>query len=342
MLSERQAKILKVIVSEYIKTNQAVSSKRIQELLNIKVSSATIRNDSAALEEMNFLEKQHTSSGRVPSTKGYRYYVDHLMEFDDYNESLKENLKSILFQRGTKIENVLEQASQIISEMTKMTAIVTKQNLNSELMVKKIDLIPLSETMASVIFILSNGEMQNQLFNLKDISLSDLSISIKIFSDCLVDTPVKEIENNISLIRPNLETTVKNYDLILETFMSNILQTKESKKEIVGMKNMLENPEFNDTDKLRKVINIMENMSPFDWFDVSYSSNQKMIQISTKIGEEISEDLSDISIVETAIKTEQGSTMLTLVGPKRVDYSQANQLINLIVEIINGDDHKNE
>ncbi|ATZ20947.1 heat-inducible transcriptional repressor HrcA [Mesoplasma coleopterae] len=342
MLSERQAQILKVIVSEYIKTNQAVSSKRIQELLNIQVSSATIRNDSATLEEMNYLEKQHTSSGRVPSTKGYRYYVDHLMEFDDCNESLKENLKSILFQRGTKIENVLEQASQIISEMTKMTAIVTKQNLNSELMVKKIDLIPLSETMASVIFILSNGEMQNQLFNLKNISLSDLSISIKIFSDCLVDTPVKEIENNISLIRPNLENTVKNYDLILETFMSNILQPKESKKEIVGMKNMLENPEFNDTEKLKKVINIMENMSPFDWFDVSYSSNQKMIQISTKIGEEISEDLSDISIVETAIKTEQGSTMLTLVGPKRVDYSQANQLINLIVEIINGDDHKNE
>ncbi|ATZ21667.1 heat-inducible transcriptional repressor HrcA [Mesoplasma tabanidae] len=342
MLSERQAKILKVIVSEYIKTNQAVSSKRIQELLSMQVSSATIRNDSAALEEMNYLEKQHTSSGRVPSTKGYRYYVDHLMEFDDYNEGLKENLKSILFQRGTKIEYVLEQASQIISEMTKMTAIVTKQNLNSELMVKKIDLIPLSETMASVIFILSNGEMQNQLFNLKDISLSDLSISIKVFSDCLVDTPVKEIENNISLIRPNLEATVKNYDLILETFMSNILQSKESKKEIVGMKNMLDNPEFNDTEKLKKVINIMENMSPFDWFDVSYSSNQKMIQISTKIGEEISEDLSDISIVETAIKTEQGSTMLTLVGPKRVDYSQANQLINLIVEIINGDDHKDE
>ncbi|ASZ09188.1 heat-inducible transcription repressor HrcA [Mesoplasma chauliocola] len=342
MLSERQAKILKVIVSEYIKTNQAVSSKRIQELLDIKISSATIRSDSAALEELNYLEKQHTSSGRVPSTKGYRYYVDHLMEFDDYNESLKENLKVILFQRGTKIENVLEQASQIISEMTKMTAIVTKQNLNSELMVKKIDLIPLSETMASVIFILSNGEMQNQLFNLNDISLSDLSISIKIFSDCLVDTPVKEIESNILLIKPNLQKTVKNYDLILETFMTNILQNKESKKEIVGMKNMLENPEFNDTEKLKKVINIMENMSPFDWFDVSYVSNQKMIQISTKIGEEISEDLSDISIVETAIKTEQGSTMLTLVGPKRVDYSQANQLINLIVEIINGDDHKNE
>ncbi|WP_026389741.1 heat-inducible transcriptional repressor HrcA [[Acholeplasma] multilocale] len=335
MLKERQQQILKVIVQEFIATNQAVGSKRILELLDIKVSSATIRNESAALEEMGFLEKQHTSSGRIPSTMGYRFYVDNLMIRTD-NAELKDYLKKVIFARGVGIDNVLDQATEIISEMTKMTAIVTKKDNLEEVKLKKIELIPLNQSMASVIFALSNGTIQTKVFNLNNVSLNDLSISIKLFSDNLIETNVEDIETRAREFKPSLEVSVKNYEYVLQTFINTILQGNDEKREIVGMKYMLENPEFNDTQKIKNVINLMEKMSPFDWFDVTYESNQQMNRISTKIGNEIGDDTDDIAIVGTEFKTEDGgTTTLTLVGPKRVDYSQANQLVQMLIDIIN-------
>ncbi|PPE06234.1 heat-inducible transcriptional repressor HrcA [Mesoplasma corruscae] len=342
MLKQRQAEILKIIVSEYIKTNQPIGSKTIQELITISVSSATIRNESAALEETGFLEKEHTSSGRVPSTKGYRYYVDNLMTFDTEDKTLREKLKAIIYSRKSNIDEVLEEAAKIISEITKMSAVVvTNQNNQKLLAVKKMDLIPLSKTLALVTFVLSDGNIQTETFNLSNVSIDDLKIAIKIFSDCLIDTPLNEIENNMENLKEILAQSINNYEYILQTFIGTILEKQSSKKEIVGIKNMLENPEFNDTNKLKKVISLMEGMSSFDWFDANYSASQKQNIITTKIGEEISEELSDLTILETTFQTKQGSTTLSLVGPKRIDYSQANHLIKLFTEFINSEGEEN-
>ncbi|AUF83637.1 heat-inducible transcription repressor HrcA [Mesoplasma syrphidae] len=336
MLTERQSLILKVIIKDYIDKNQPVGSKRILELLGINISSATIRNDSAILEEKGYLEKQHTSSGRIPSTNGYRYYVDYLMERTE-NEDLKEYLKTIFHSRGIGIDNVLDEASKIISELTKMTAIVSKKENLNDVVLKKIDLVPLSNTMASVIFVLSNGTIQKKVFNLENVSLNDLAISIKLFSDNLIETNIQEIEAMAETIKPILEESVKNYEYVLQTFLKTILQGKDEKKEIFGMKYMLENPEFNDTQKIKNIINLMDKISPFDWYEVTYESNQQKNKISTKIGSEISDDNDDIAILGTEFITKDGTTTsLTLVGPKRVDYSQANQLIEMLIDIING------
>jgi heat-inducible transcriptional repressor len=100
---------------------------------------------------------------------------------------------------------------------------------------------------------------------------------------------------------------------------------------------MLENPEFNDTQKIKNIINLMDQISPFDWYEVTYESNQQINKINTKIGNEISEDSDDLAILGTEFKSKDGTTTsLTLVGPKRVDYSQANQLIQMLIDIING------
>ncbi|ATZ18809.1 heat-inducible transcription repressor HrcA [Williamsoniiplasma somnilux] len=334
MLTERQEHILKAIVQEFIKTVQPVGSKRILELLNVDISSATIRNESAALEEKGFLEKQHTSSGRVPSTQGYRYYVDFLMNKTD-NTDLKKQLEKLKSLRSENIDVVLNQASSIISEMTKLTAIISTKGANDSVVLKKIDLIPLSNKNASVIFALSNGSIQTKVFNLNNTSLNDLSISIKLFSDSLIDTEISNIANKMNLIKPELEANVKNYEYILQTFLQTILQSNDVKREMYGMKYMLENPEFNDTEKIKSVINLMEHMSPFDWYDVRYSQNQQINKISTKIGEEISVDAGDIGIVGTEFEKNGSTTSITLVGPKRMDYNQANQLVQWLLELVN-------
>ncbi|CAE77234.1 heat-inducible transcriptional repressor HrcA [Mycoplasma mycoides] len=336
MLTNRQIKILQTIVEEFIKTNQPVGSKRILELLNMKISSATIRNESATLEHEGYLEKQHTSSGRTPSTKGYRYYVDNIMKLDsaDYTR-LKIYLNQLLDLRKYDIDKTINYASEIISELTKMTAVVIKKQNIKDIKLKKIELILLSEFLASVLFIFSDGDVQNKMFNLKDVALSDLKIAIKLFSDVLVDVKLDEIDQYLNDLKHQLFLSIKQYDYVLNTFINTILESKNEQKETHGMRYMLENPEFNDTNKLKNAVKLVEQLSPFDWFNIAYESNKNMNKIAIKIGNEIDQINDDISMIATELKIGNSSTVLTLVGPKRVDYNQVNQLMNLIIEIIN-------
>ncbi|PTD30931.1 heat-inducible transcriptional repressor HrcA [Mycoplasma leachii] len=336
MLTKRQVKILQTIVEEFIKTNQPVGSKRILELLDIKISSATIRNESAILEHEGYLEKQHTSSGRTPSTKGYRYYVDNIMKLDsaDYTR-LKIYLNQLLDLRKYDIDKTINYAGEIISELTKMTAVIIKKQNIKNIKLKKIELILLSEFLVSVLFIFSDGDVQNKMFNLKDISLSDLKIAIKLFSDFLVDVKLDEIDRYLNDLKHQLSLSIKQYDYVLNTFINTILESKNEQKETHGMRYMLENPEFNDTNKLKNAVKLVEQLSPFDWFNIAYESNKNMNKIAIKIGNEIDQINDDISMIATELKIGNSSTVLTLVGPKRVDYNQVNQLMNLIIEIIN-------
>nr|AAB09428.1 unknown [Mycoplasma capricolum] len=317
MLTKRQVKILQTIVEEFIKTNQPVGSKRILELLDIKISSATIRNESAILEHEGYLEKQHTSSGRTPSTKGYRYYVDNIMKLDsaDYTR-LKIYLNQLLDLRKYDIDKTINYASEIISELTKMTAVVIKSK-NIKNIKLKIELILLSEFLASVLFIFSDGDVQNKMFNLKDISLSDLKIAIKLFSDFLVDVKLDEIDQYLNDLKHQLSLSIKQYDYVLNTFINTILESKNEQKETHGMRYMLENPEFNDTNKLKNAVKLVEQLSPFDWFNIAYESNKNMNKIAIKIGNEIDQINDDISMIATELKIGNSSTVLTLVGPKR-------------------------
>ncbi|PPE05220.1 heat-inducible transcriptional repressor HrcA [Williamsoniiplasma lucivorax] len=334
MLTKRQQAILKVIVQEFIRTVQPVGSKTIMELLDFNVSSATIRNESAILEDLGLLEKQHTSSGRAPSTQGYRYYVDFLLNKTS-NDDLKYHLKKLINLRNDNIEDVIDQATEIISEMTKLTAIIsTKENKNNVLL-KKIDLIPLSDENASVLFILSNGSVEKKVFNLKNISLSDLAISIKLFSDNLIDKKITEIAQITKTLKDELKISVKNYEFIFQSFLGAILQGGQETKEMHGIKYMLENPEFHDTVKLKSIIEIMEKMSPFDWYDVRYGAHRSMNKIVMSIGREYGDNIDDVAMLGAEFEMNGKSTAITLVGPKRMDYEQAIQLIEWLIEIVN-------
>ncbi|ATZ16406.1 heat-inducible transcription repressor HrcA [Entomoplasma freundtii] len=336
MLSQRQEKILKAIVKEFIKTVQPVGSKRILELIEMPISSATVRNEASALEEYGFLEKQHTSSGRVPSTKGYRYYVDYLMKNKTVNNAdLKKQLENLMDFRTHNIEKIIDQATNIISEMTELTAIVSMKDLVEENVLKKIDLIPLTQTTASVIFILSNGNIHKKVFNLENASLNDLAIAIKLFSDNLLDQKLSYVKQAVTVIQPELQIAVRNYEYILQSFVNTILENDNETKETYGIKYMLEKPEFSNTEKLKAVIQLMENMSPFDWYDIRYSSNKQKNKIATKIGEENDGDFADIGMVGTEFATSNGKkAAITLVGPKRMDYDQATQLVEWLIDLV--------
>jgi heat-inducible transcriptional repressor len=332
MLTERQNKILKTIVEDYIKSAQPVSSKKILEDMAVSISSATIRSECVVLEEEGYLEKQHTSSGRIPSTKGYRYYVDHLMEKSEFSEA-KKQIEKIFATRNNSIDEVLEQTSKIISEMTNLASVFTVNNKEEGLCLSKVELVPISEMNATVLFVLSNGTVHSKVFMLNTISLDELKISIDLFNERLANARLSEIETRVIAIRPILEKQVKKYDFILQTFVNTILHSESEKTKATGMQYLLANPEFDDPVKIKQVIQLIENSSPFKWFD--FQQKEKKSKTNVAIGIETGTENDDISIVGLEINQGNGKKgTLALVGPKRLDYDKVSNLMEYIDEKI--------
>ncbi|AGR40996.1 heat-inducible transcriptional repressor HrcA [Spiroplasma taiwanense] len=331
MLTNRQELILQAIIEEYIKTAFPIGSKRIQEVLEIEISSATIRNESAFLEEQGFLEKAHTSSGKVPSTKGYRYYVDNLMKSNNIDD-IKLQIEEIFKKRGASIDEILEQTSVILSEMTKLATIVATSNELEELLLSKVELVPISNQKAIILFVLSNGQIQNKTISLDKISLEELRISIDLFNERLINSKISEIETKSQVIIPILKQQVKKYEFILQTLVNALLHTDSNKSKTRGVKYLLENPEFNDPLKIKKVIEFIENASPFSWFNYqSKTENKAAVAIGFETG--IAND--DIAVIGTKFPTKGGGKgALALVGPKRIEYDKVSKLLEWISEKI--------
>ncbi|WP_338970629.1 heat-inducible transcriptional repressor HrcA [Spiroplasma endosymbiont of Labia minor] len=345
MLSERQNKVLKAIISEHIKTAQPVGSKTIQELLDIEVSSATIRNDAALLEEHGYLEKSHTSSGRIPSTKGYRYYVENLMDKDDVND-LKAKINIVFEDRSKTIDEVLDSASDIISEMTQLATYVITGLSQNVVSVKKIEVISITEKTAAVIIVLSNGKVENKIFELENILFSDLKVAINFFDKNLVNIPLSEIEAKAKELLPRFSELINQSDLVFQNFLQVIAGFDNSKSHAKGLQYMLTNPEFNDPEKIKSVLTLLEGVSPFEWFDLQIKKYNITNKFSKKtnmlIGLETGTGSDDLAVVEKTIITKAGETAsIALVGPKRMKYDKITELLEWVAKkIVNEFDNK--
>ncbi|ASP28506.1 heat-inducible transcription repressor [Spiroplasma corruscae] len=327
MLSKRQDQILKAIIEEYIKTAFPVGSKRIHEVIEIEVSPATIRNESVLLEEQGYIEKAHTSSGRVPSTKGYRYYVDNLMKVNNYDD-IKTKIELIFAKRDITVDEILDKTSVLISEMTKLATIVVTSNEVDEVTLSKVELIQLTKNKAAVLFVLSNGNIQNKTINLDNVALNDLMISIDLFNERLVNSKISEIETKSQIIIPILKKQVKKYEFILQTLVGALIHTESNKSKTSGVKYLLENPEFNDPKKIKSIIEFIETASPFAWFN---SQSKKGSKTSVAIGFETGIENDDIAVVKTDFTTNFGNkASLALVGPKRIEYDKVSDLLDWI------------
>lgn len=263
MLSKRQSQILKIIVEQYIKTALPVGSKTLLENNNVNYSSATVRNECVELETLGLLEKTHSSSGRIPSTKGYRYYVDNLMNSGEDHTlvELKRKIAEVFENRNLVITEVLNKTSNILSEMTNLISVVIGPNLNEDTL-KKIELVPISNDNALAICITSNGHVQNKMFNIQETPLTDLTIAIDIFNTRLIGTKINEISEKVNLLKPILEQQVQKSEFIIQGFINTLINFSRPLSTTHGVQYMLENPEFNDINKIKTIIRFIESQSP--------------------------------------------------------------------------------
>ena len=179
MLTERQKLILKYIVQEYIATANPVGSKTIIEKYMPDISAATVRNEMAVLEHHNYLEKNHTSSGRVPSSDGYKLY-EREFSTPSIDDNLKMRLKKVFSNRSNSIDTIIDESCRIIQEVTRLPLVTIDKSANLSL--KRVDLVQINEGNAIIMLILSNGDIVKNLIKIENASiLKDISICVKFY-----------------------------------------------------------------------------------------------------------------------------------------------------------------
>lgn len=322
MISKRQEEILKVIVEEYIKSAKPVGSESICN--NMKCSSATVRNEMAELEDMGFLEKTHISSGRVPSEKGYRYYVDSLMK--PKNMSGEEMLKLQTIFKNTELDlnDVITRSIEIISEITAYTSVVLGDSSSEKL--KKVEVIPLNDVDLVAIVVTDKGHTDNKKITLSRIDINDIKKMVDLINELLVGTPIDEVSSKLEFeIKPVIGKYVKQHEMIYNAFYNAFSDFAKSSSScyFAGKTNILKQPEFNDSDKIRNIINKFEDKNIVD--NIEETNNG----INIYIGSESKLD-NDVTVIKTKYDTEDGEGTIAIIGPKRMEYSKVVSLLEYI------------
>lgn len=330
MLSERQNNILKIIVEEYIKSAHPVGSKHVSKTLSY--SSATIRNEMMCLEELELLEKTHTSSGRIPSEKGYRYYVDNLMKPADLNGEDMLKLQTIFRNNSLVLSDSIKKSIEIISEMTNYTMIMLGPT-SKENKLKKVESIPLDKNKILTMIITDRGyvEYKNMIVN-ETISTNEIKQTVDIINKILVGTPIDEINSKLEFeVKPVIQKFVVQHEAIYDAFYNafNDISSKTSDVQFVGKNNFLKQPEFNNIDKIKDILNKFEDVNTIK------KITEKDDGISIYIGKE--NELSDeVSIVKTKINLDGEEKTIAIIGPKRMEYNRVVSLLNYINDHVNG------
>ena len=328
---ERQNKILKVIVEEYIKTAHPVGSKSICDAL--KCSSATIRNEMAYLEENGYLQKTHISSGRIPSELGYRYYVDNLMKPKELSGEEILTLQTILNNDSLALSDVITKSIEIISEMTNYTSLVLG-NSSSINKLKKVEVVPLNEETVIAIIITDKGHIENKTISITErISTNEIKKMVELINNLLIDTPIEEVNKRLEFeIKPVIGKYIKQQEAIYNVFYNafNEIANKTNNYHFSGKTNILKQPEFNDADKIRDIVSKLEDK------DIISSIEETNSGVNVYIGDESKID-SDVTVIKTKYNIHGEEGTIAIIGPKRMEYDKVITLLNYIKENIEND-----
>ena len=328
-LTHRQNIIFKTIVEEFTRTAEPIGSKTLMSILDFPISSATIRNEMATLEKYGLLEKTHTSSGRVPSSKGYRYYVASLME-TDLDIPTQQSLRTVFSQRHYSIDEVVEKSCDILSQMTNLTSIVLGPECSQQTL-QNIQLIPINNRSAVAIFVTSEGHTENKVFHFKQsVSLDDIKNCTDLLNDQLIGTPIDQVVVKMEQIQPLMAARLVRHEVLFEAFVTAFMRFANEKISVSGRGNMLFQPEFSDVNRLKELMNVLENGQLFKQWARQDGS------VSVQIGErkELMQ-IGDCSVITARFhysNAEEGRLMV--VGPNRMQYSKIVGLMDYMTNVI--------
>ncbi len=328
VLTDRQLLIFQVIVDDFIQSAQPVGSRSLSKKDKISFSSATIRNEMSDLEELGFIEKTHTSSGRIPSEKGYRYYVDHLLSPQKLNQQDIHKLKSVFAERIFELEKIVQRSAKILSELTNYTSIVLGPAVKDNKL-KRIQIIPLNNQTAIAIIVTDSGHVENRMFQLPEtMDSGNLEKLVNILNDRLAGAPIESLNEKIyKEVAILLRQHISNYDYILHSIAETLKIPAHEKLFFGGKSNMLSQPEFHDIEKIKSLMDMIEHE------DSIYELIRKNKSgINIKIGKENNNTaMENCSLISAtySMGAEQLGT-IAILGPTRMEYSRVISLLDYI------------
>lgn len=334
-MDERKIKILYAIIQDFICTGEPVGSRTLSKKYDLGISSATIRNEMSDLEELGFLEQIHTSSGRKPSNKGYRLYVDKLMTPVSITKEEELYLKSDLNNLDVfGIESVLRSKLSLISKLTNLACVLKIAPVikNS---IKSIQFIKLSENNLLSVIITNEGIIKNNIIKInKPIFKGDIDILNHVINTNLVYRKVEDI--NLELI-DGLKQSMKVNGSVCEQIISmlyDILMCDiHSKCYVEGIDNIFNHPEFRDVNKIKDFLGFLNNQ---DKVDSLINCNQDK-DIEIKIGDEnYTKDAQNYSIISGNYQ-KNGNVLgtISIIGPTRMNYSKIVSILKFLIDFIN-------
>jgi len=330
MLSERQKMILSAIIDDYIRSAEPVGSRSISKRGDVGYSPATIRNEMSDLEELGFLEQPHTSAGRVPSHKGYRYYVDHLLSPGSLSALEKETITAFFQNKILEMEGVVQQAASILSSLTNYTAIVLGPETYKTTLAS-LQLIPLNERSAVAIIVTNTGHVENRTVTIPEgVPVNEMEKFVNVINAKLKGIPLYRLRSKLySELINELSRHVARYEELIAV-IETVLQSDESDRLYLGgATNMLTQPEFKDVDKVKTILDLFDQTQTLLRM---FESTPAGIQV--KIGGENSlEAINNCSMITASYSIDgQSVGMIGILGPTRMDYRKVIAVLDLFTK----------
>ena len=333
-LPDRSQKILEAIIEEYIATAQPVGSKALTQNHGIKLSPASVRNVMAELEELGYLVSPHTSAGRIPTEKGYRFYVDTLLQVNDLNSRQKDQIELQYRQHGLQMTDMLREASRTLSSISHYTGLVMVPRLKVTIF-RHIEFVRLSPRQILAVFVTQSGLVQNKLIETdEELTPRDLEQITNYLNHTMTGLSIQEVRARI-VTEMTQEKALYDHLLRRAFALSSAALVDESTGDIIieGTSYFLEQPEFSDLKCMKRIVQTFEQKSILvDLLDRGLDAEgvQVIIGSETKYSE-----LADCSLITAAYSGKRGTLgTLGIIGPNRMPYSTIIPIVDYTASLI--------
>lgn len=325
----RKQRVLELLIEDYVNTGEPVGSRTLMRKYQLGVSSATIRNEMADLEDEGYLEHPHTSAGRVPSDKGYRYYVDQLLEKTGLDDALIQWIQASYRARVREITWFMHQTAKLVSDITAYPTLVMAPRL-SEARLAELSLIPMRPGLAVLLLRMDSGLIESQTVAVpEELAATDLTAMARDLSSSIEGVPIRNLENAIwRQFKGDLARHRQFWEEMIQRLIE--VANDEERMAVSGTRNMLNYPEFRDVDRLGRVLGFFEKETEID----RLVSGRPPQGIEVMIGGELPfNDIQDCSVVTAAYRMgHQVVGRVLVLGPRRMHYGRVIAVLEAVSE----------
>lgn len=336
---ERKIKILEAIIRDYINTGEPVGSRTIAKKYDLGVSSATIRNEMSDLEDMGLIEQLHTSSGRKPSDKGYRLYVDKLIQPQKLTLQEENKIKTELINEALfEVDKMVKRANHLLSQLTNLTCLVRTPSMKNS-SIKTIQLLNIDSNNILIVILTQDGIINNAVVRVNDHIDNDSLQKLSNFLNCkLSNLTIQDI--NLEVIN-DLKNEMVGFESIFDGIIPALYEAlnKEDNSEIYcqGASNIFNYAEYKDVERAQQFLALLDDKESINSLFNNSSFSQKIPEISISIGEEnFVQDAKKCSIISSFYSLD-GKPLGTIgvIGPTRMQYSKVISLLAECVKMLN-------